>query len=375
MSPSTPQAQSQWLSKSASQTRGSDKDEVQFHYDISNEFFKLWQDPTQTYSCAYFERDDMTLEEAQMAKVDLALGKLGLQPGMTLLDIGCGWGSTIMRAVDRYDVNVIGLTLSENQRRHIEEHWFANSKSPRHKEVRLQPWEEFDGKVDRIVSIGAFEHFGFNKYDDYFKKTFNWLPDDGVMLLHTITIPEDEEIKAKGLPLTMSRVRFIKFIMDEIYPGGRLPLASMVREHAVKAGFDVTREQHLQPHYARTLDTWASNLESKKDEAIAITSEADLRTLPQIPDRVRGPVPQRLHRCLPVHLREGCNLRRTVTDGGEVGLYPIAAGVRGCPGPLRHLERVLRTVPGSDADVQLRVLRTRRHDARRGAAGENRSGT
>ena len=269
----TPPAQSKWLSQSASQTRGSDKGEVQFHYDISNDFFKLWQDPTQTYSCAYFERDDMTLEEAQMAKVDLALGKLGLQPGMTLLDIGCGWGSTIMRAVERYDVNVIGLTLSENQRRHIEEHWFANSKSPRHKEVRLQPWEEFDGKVDRIVSIGAFEHFGFNKYDDYFKKTFSWLPDDGVMLLHTIIVPEDEEVKAKGLPLKMSTVRFIKFIMDEIYPGGRLPLASMVKQHATKAGFDVTQEQHLQPHYVRTLDTWAANLEAKKDEAIAVTND------------------------------------------------------------------------------------------------------
>ena len=269
----TPPAQSKWLSQSASQTRGSDKGEVQFHYDISNDFFKLWQDPTQTYSCAYFERDDMTLEEAQMAKVDLALGKLGLQPGMTLLDIGCGWGSTIMRAVERYDVNVIGLTLSENQRRHIEEHWFANSNSPRHKEVRLQPWEEFDGKVDRIVSIGAFEHFGFNKYDDYFKKTFSWLPDDGVMLLHTIIIPEDEEVKAKGLPLKMSTVRFIKFIMDEIYPGGRLPLASMVKQHATNAGFDVTREQHLQPHYVRTLDTWAANLEAKKDEAIAVTND------------------------------------------------------------------------------------------------------
>ena len=269
----TDTAQSKWLSKSAAQTRGSDKKEVQFHYDISNDFFKLWQDPTQTYSCAYFERDDMTLEQAQMAKVDLALGKLGLQPGMTLLDIGCGWGSTIMRAVNKYDVNVIGLTLSENQKRHIENHWFANSTSKRHMEVRLQPWEEYDGKVDRIGSIGAFEHFGFNKYDDYFKKTFSWLPDDGVMLLHTIIIPEDEEIKAKGLPLTMSNVRFIKFIMDEIYPGGRLPLASMVKDHAVKAGYHVTREQHLQPHYARTLDTWAANLEAKKDEAIAITSE------------------------------------------------------------------------------------------------------
>jgi cyclopropane-fatty-acyl-phospholipid synthase len=271
--PTATSPQSQWLSKSASQTRGSDKKEVQFHYDISNDFFKLWQDPTQTYSCAYFERDDMTLEEAQMAKVDLALGKLGLQPGMTLLDIGCGWGSTIQRAVEKYDVNVIGLTLSENQKQHIEENRFPKIDTNRSMEVRLQPWEAFDGKVDRIVSIGAFEHFGFNKYDDYFKKTFSWLPDDGVMLLHSIIIPEDEEIKAKGLPLTMSRVRFIKFIMDEIYPGGRLPLASMVRKHAVDVGYHVTREQHLQPHYARTLDTWAANLEAKKDEAIAITSE------------------------------------------------------------------------------------------------------
>jgi 2-polyprenyl-3-methyl-5-hydroxy-6-metoxy-1,4-benzoquinol methylase len=82
---------------------------VQSHYDRSNDFFGLWLDPTMTYSCAYFERDDMTLEEAQIAKIDLALGKLGLQPGMTLLDVGCGWGSTMRRAIERYDVNVIGL--------------------------------------------------------------------------------------------------------------------------------------------------------------------------------------------------------------------------------------------------------------------------
>jgi cyclopropane-fatty-acyl-phospholipid synthase len=267
-----PVAQSKWLSESAGKIVGSDADEVRSHYDISNEFFKLWQDPTQTYSCAYFERDDMSLEEAQMAKVDLSLGKLGLQPGMTLLDIGCGWGSTIMRAVEKYDVNVIGLTLSHNQMEHIER-LFAESDSPRRKEVRLQPWEAYDEPVDRIVSIGAFEHFGFGKYDDYFKKTYNLMPDDGVMLLHTIVIPSDEEVRERKLPLKMSTVRFIKFILDEIYPGGRLPLVAQVEEHATKAGFDVTRVQPLRPHYARTLDTWAANLEAKKDEAIEITSE------------------------------------------------------------------------------------------------------
>src|SRR3954452_19995924 len=90
-------------------------DDVQAHYDLSDDFFALFLDPSRTYSCAYFERDDMTLEEAQLAKVDLALGKLDLQPGMTLLDIGCGWGSVMKRAIERYDVNVIGLTLSRNQ--------------------------------------------------------------------------------------------------------------------------------------------------------------------------------------------------------------------------------------------------------------------
>jgi cyclopropane-fatty-acyl-phospholipid synthase len=93
---------------------------VQAHYDLSDDFFRLFLDPTQTYSCAYFERDDMTLEEAQLAKIDLALGKLNLEPGMTLLDIGCGWGATIRRAIEKYDVNVVGLTLSENQAAHVQ---------------------------------------------------------------------------------------------------------------------------------------------------------------------------------------------------------------------------------------------------------------
>ncbi|WP_458695212.1 cyclopropane mycolic acid synthase family methyltransferase [[Mycobacterium] appelbergii] len=251
---------------------GSTADEVRSHYDLSNEFFQLWQDPTQTYSCAYFERDDMTLEQAQMAKVDLALGKLGLQPGMTLLDIGCGWGSTIMRAVEKHDVNVIGLTLSHNQLEHIERR-FAESESPRSKEVRLQPWEDFDEPVDRIVSIGAFEHFGFEKYPDYFKKTFELLPDDGVMLLHTIVSTSKEEVAELGLPTTMSLLRFFRFIVTEIYPGGRIPLIAMVEDNATEAGFTVTRKQRLRPHYARTLDTWAANLKAHKDEAIAITSD------------------------------------------------------------------------------------------------------
>jgi cyclopropane-fatty-acyl-phospholipid synthase len=247
-------------------------EDVQAHYDLSDDFFRLFLDPTQTYSCAYFERDDMTLEQAQIAKVDLALGKLGLQPGMTLLDVGCGWGATMLRALEKYDVNVIGLTLSKNQHDHVEQ-LFAESDSPRNKRIELMGWEEFHEPVDRIVSIGAFEHFGFDRYDDFFSMAYNALPDDGVMLLHTITSFTLPQMTAKGLPLTFEIARFVKFMLTEIFPGGRLPTVEKVEEHATKAGFNLTRVQSLQPHYARTLDCWAEALEANREKAIAVQSE------------------------------------------------------------------------------------------------------
>ncbi|WP_322858140.1 cyclopropane mycolic acid synthase family methyltransferase [Mycobacterium europaeum] len=247
-------------------------EDVQAHYDLSDEFFALFLDPTRTYSCAYFERDDMTLEEAQLAKVDLSLGKLGLQAGQTLLDIGCGWGTTIVRALERYDVNVVGLTLSRNQQAHVQQR-LDQHPSPRSKRVLLQGWEQFDEQVDRIVSIGAFEHFGRDRYPDFFKMAYEALPADGVMMLHTIIKPSDEEFAERGLPITMTKLRFMKFIMDEIFPGGDLPQAKNVEEHATRAGFSLKLVQPLRLHYARTLDTWAAALESRRDEAIAIQSQ------------------------------------------------------------------------------------------------------
>ncbi|ORW30155.1 SAM-dependent methyltransferase [Mycobacterium paraense] len=247
-------------------------EDVQAHYDLSDEFFELFLDPTRTYSCAYFERDDMTLEEAQLAKVDLSLGKLGLQPGMTLLDIGCGWGTTIVRALERYDVNVVGLTLSRNQQAHVQQR-LDRHPSARTKRVLLRGWEQFDDKVDRIVSIGAFEHFGRDRYSDFFKMAYEALPADGVMLLHTIIKPSDEEFAERGLPITMTKLRFMKFIMDEIFPGGDLPNATAVEQHAENAGFTVKRVQQLRLHYARTLDTWAAALEARRDDAVAIQSQ------------------------------------------------------------------------------------------------------
>lgn len=245
---------------------------IQHHYDLSDDFYRLFLDPSQTYSCAYFERDDMTLEEAQLAKIDLSLGKLSLKPGMTLLDIGCGWGATMKRAVEKHDVNVIGLTLSKNQAVHVQE-ILHNDDGPRTKRVLLDGWEQFREPVDRIVSIGAFEHFGRARYDEFFKLAYDILPADGVMMLHTIIKPSDEEFAARGLPLTMRHLRFFKFIMDEIFPGGDLPQAKDVEDHATKAGFSVTRVQPLRMHYARTLEIWSAALEAGQDEAVELQSQ------------------------------------------------------------------------------------------------------
>jgi cyclopropane-fatty-acyl-phospholipid synthase len=246
--------------------------DVQSHYDLSDDFYRLFLDQTQTYSCAYFERDGMTLHEAQIAKIDLSLGKLGLQPGMTLLDVGCGWGATMLRAVEKYDVNVIGLTLSENQCAHVKKA-FAAVDSPRSMRVLLAGWEQFDEPVDRIVSIGAFEHFGQDRHDDFFKVAHAALPEDGVMLLHTITRLTLAELKEQDIPLTMDAARFASFISKEIFPGGHLPTIDAVQTQAIAAGLTLTRTQSLQMHYAQTLDIWARALETGRDQAIAIQSE------------------------------------------------------------------------------------------------------
>lgn len=247
-------------------------DESQSIYDISDEFFALFLDPTMGYTCAYFERDDMTLEEAQNAKFDLALGKLNLEPGMTLLDIGCGWGGALKRAVEKFDVNVIGITLSRNQ--------FAYSRAKlaaipteRTVDVRLQGWEEFEDKVDRIVTIGAFEAFKMERYAAFFERAYDILPGDGRMLLHTILTYQWQEMPARGITLTMSDVRFARFIAREIFPGGQLPAQEDIFKFAEAAKFSVEKVQLLGEHYERTLNMWAANLEANRERAIAIQSE------------------------------------------------------------------------------------------------------
>ena len=247
---------------------------IQAHYDLSDDFFGLFQDGTRKYSCAYFTKPGATLSEAQIASVDLHLDKLNLEPGMTLLEVGCGWGLTLRRAIEKYDVNVIGLTLSKNQQAYCQQ-LLETIDTNRTFEVRLEGWEQFHSPVDRIVSIEAFEHFGFERYDDFFKNCFAVMPDDGRMTVQSSVGYHPRDLIARGRKLTFELARFIKFMVTEIFPGGRLPTTDMMVDHGRKAGFAVPEPTSLRNHYIKTLGLWADALERNKQAAIAVTDEAN----------------------------------------------------------------------------------------------------
>ncbi|HWE02915.1 MAG TPA: class I SAM-dependent methyltransferase [Tepidisphaeraceae bacterium] len=235
---------------------------IQAHYDLSDEFFSLFLDTSMTYSCAKFDGPHMSLADAQIAKMELSLAKCELKPGHRLLDIGCGWGGTALRAHAHHDVNVVGLTLSKNQHEYCRK--LAAGKCG--VDFRLQGWETFDEKADRIISIGAFEHFGDAKHAAFFEKCRAILPDDGVMLLHTITMGKPNMSFAFG--------RFAHFISVKIFPGSyRPPSPEHVVEFARNGGFEPVHVESLRLHYARTLDCWADNLKANQPRAVEIAGE------------------------------------------------------------------------------------------------------
>lgn len=243
---------------------------VQAHYDLSNEFFSLMLDPLMLYTCAYFKEPGMSLLEAQKAKLDLILGKCELKPGMRMLDVGCGWGAATIYAVENFGVTGVGITLSGEQ---VE---WAKEKSAHlgdRAEFRLQGWEDFNEPVDRILVICATEHFKEERYGAFFERCFSLLPPGAPLVIQAIMYPEYEVQKEKMLCWTHEDALFAKFISRKIFPGGQLRAPSTLKRYATEAGFTVTSQESLAPHYATTLDCWAVNLEANKERAIAITSQ------------------------------------------------------------------------------------------------------
>ena len=215
----------------------------------------------------------MTLSEAQIANVDQHLDRLDLKPGMTLLEVGCGWGVTLRRAMEKYDVNVIGLTLSKNQQAYCTQ-LLSKVDSDRTFDVRLEGCQHLNSPVDRIVSIEAFEHFGFERYDDFFKTCYDVMPDDGRMTVQSSVGYHPYDLAERGKKLTFELARFIKFLITEIFPGGRIPSTSMMVEHGEKAGFVVPVPYSLRNHNQDPGHLGRPG-QNAKDEAIAATDEVN----------------------------------------------------------------------------------------------------
>jgi cyclopropane-fatty-acyl-phospholipid synthase len=235
--------------------------DVQHHYDLGNDFYRLWLDKSLTYSCAYFRKPSDSLETAQRQKVDHILKKLGLKKDMRLLDIGSGWGELIIRAAKRYGVRAHGITLSKEQYRATRKR-IIDEKLTGRVTVELKHYEDLKGseRFDRIVSVGMYEHVGKDNHAKYMAVVDRLLRSGGITLLHTITQFEDREMNI--------------WTDKYIFPGGYLPtLQSAITELADK-GFRTVDVESLRRHYARTLDEWSKRFER---QVVKVTEMYDER--------------------------------------------------------------------------------------------------
>lgn len=251
-----------------SHTRHSDKQAIEYHYDVSNDFYRLWLDPNMVYSCAYFENGDEDLATAQLKKIDHILTKIQLQPGQTLLDIGCGWGALVLRAAQKYGARCVGVTLSENQFALATERVKAAGLENQI-EIRLQDYRDLTGEFDRITSVGMFEHVGRKNLPGYFAKVRELLKEDGVAMNHGITSSDynsGETALGGG-----------EFIDKYVFPDGELPHISLALEAAQRGGLEAFDVENLRRHYARTLHVWADKFEASAEQARALVSEEKFR--------------------------------------------------------------------------------------------------
>jgi len=240
-------------------TTARSRSNVQHHYDLSGAFYRLFLDEDMQYSCAYFGRPEMTLEEAQRAKKRHLAAKLRLEPGQNVLDIGCGWGGLGLYLARSFDINVLGVTLSDEQHAIATERAQAAGLDGQvHFEIR--DYRSLQERFDRIVSVGMFEHVGVNHYRSFFNQAARLLKPDGVMVLHAIG--------RSGPPSSTA-----PFIRKYIFPGGYIPALSEVLPAIEKAGLVVSDVEILQLHYADTLKAWRERFLANRDQAKAIYDE------------------------------------------------------------------------------------------------------
>jgi cyclopropane-fatty-acyl-phospholipid synthase len=247
-------------------TRKFDTKAVRSHYDVGDDFFRLWLDRWRVYSCAYFRRADDTLDVAQEQKLDHICRKLRLAPGERFLDIGCGWGALVMWAAEHYRVRATGITLSRNQ------HDYARARVrelglEERCEVRLLDYRDVpeDKSYDKLASVGMFEHVGRENLPVYFAKIARLLRPGGLALNHGITLnaPGENEV-GSGIG---------EFIDGYVFPGGELTHLAQVVEAMAVQGLECQDVESLRPHYAKTLWHWVERLEANRDAALAAVGD------------------------------------------------------------------------------------------------------
>ncbi|MEX3969689.1 class I SAM-dependent methyltransferase [Paraburkholderia caribensis] len=240
------------LAKRFAHTKKEDKQAIQYHYDVSNEFYALWLDERMVYSCAYFETGDETLDEAQVKKIDHILDKIRVESDSTLLDIGCGWGALVIRAAQRFGVRCVGITLSERQFELATER--VKQAGLSHLiEIRMQDYRDTTGSFDRITSVGMFEHVGMANLPEYFRKIHHLLAESGIAMNHGITATD---ANSGDTPLGGGT-----FIDKYVFPAGELPHISLALKAMQGGGLEALDVENLRRHYARTLNIWSDRYE------------------------------------------------------------------------------------------------------------------